>query len=166
MSWGHTRNAGYKPGNPWYRCDLTGEDYRQSDMRKQWDGVWVNKRDWEPRHPQDFVKGVKDHQAVYEPRPTIDSAIDNTTTTSAASSRGGFTVTLTDVTNVADGDAIGVTLDDALVQWNTVDGDPVGAVVTMLEALRDDVASGNTVYKGDDGSAHYLSTNEVSADDL
>ncbi len=166
MAWGHPRNAGYRPGDPWYVCDRTGLDFRQSDMRKQWDGIWVNKWDWEPRHPQDFVKGIKDHQAVYEPRPTIDSAIDNTTTTSAASSKGTFTVTLTSVTNIADGDAIGITRDDALVQWNAVDGTPSGSVVTLLEALLDDVASGNTVYRGDDGSAHYSATNEVSADDL
>ena len=38
-------------------------------MRKRWDGVITCPRDWEPRHPQDFVRGVKDNPSVPISRP-------------------------------------------------------------------------------------------------
>ncbi len=59
----------YVPGDFWRICDRCGKKIRQSETRKTWDGLWVCENDWEPRHPQDFVRGKKDKQAVNEPRP-------------------------------------------------------------------------------------------------
>ena len=54
------RNPGFRPGNQWVHCDRCGFAYRQSDMRKEWTGAVVCKWDYEPRHPQDFVRGLRD----------------------------------------------------------------------------------------------------------
>ena len=54
----------YIPGNYWMICDRCGFKTRRSDMRKTWDNLWVCKDDWEPRHPQDFVKAKYDRQRV------------------------------------------------------------------------------------------------------
>ena len=162
----HPANAGYKGGNYWMRSDRSGGDHRRSDMRKEWDNLWVHKDEWEPRQPQDFVKGVKDHQAVRDPRPTIDVVLSSTTT-SAASSTGGFTITVTSTTNITDESSIGIELDDSeVVQWTFVNGDLVGNVVTLNDPLIGDVSSGNTVYNADDGSAYFLDTNEVTPSSL
>jgi hypothetical protein len=59
----------YIPGDFWRICDACGFQYRSSQTRKRWDGAWVCDADWEPRHPQDFVRGRKDRQRVPEPRP-------------------------------------------------------------------------------------------------
>lgn len=59
----------YIPGDFWRICDRCGQRFRQSKMKKTWDNLWVCKRDWEPRHPQDFVRGKTDRQSVPEPRP-------------------------------------------------------------------------------------------------
>ena len=59
----------YIPGDFWRICDRCGGKFRQSETRKTWDGFWVCLSDWEPRHPQDFVKGKTDKQSVPEPRP-------------------------------------------------------------------------------------------------
>lgn len=59
----------YIPGDFWRICDRCGQKVRQSKTRKTWDGLWVCEKDWEERHPQDFVRGKKDKQSVSEPRP-------------------------------------------------------------------------------------------------
>jgi hypothetical protein len=33
-------------------------------MRKQWQGYYVCPEHWEPRHPQDYVKAVKEESSV------------------------------------------------------------------------------------------------------
>ena len=56
----HTRNPGYQPGNHWVVCDVCGFDIRSSDAKERWDGLVVCPEDWEPRHPQDFVRAKED----------------------------------------------------------------------------------------------------------
>lgn len=44
-------------------CDSCGRELKASELRKRWDGFMVCAGDWEPRQPQDFVRGVADFQA-------------------------------------------------------------------------------------------------------
>lgn len=50
-------------------CDVCGRKMKASQLKKRWDGVMVCSVDWEPRHPQDFVRGVADFQAPVFTRP-------------------------------------------------------------------------------------------------
>ena len=51
-------------------CDRCGYKRKASDMRPQWNNLFVCVDTcWEPRHPQDFVRGKKDKQRVPVPRP-------------------------------------------------------------------------------------------------
>lgn len=50
-------------------CDCCGFKYKQSQLRKRWDGAMVCTKDWEPRHPQDFVKGRPERSIVKDARP-------------------------------------------------------------------------------------------------
>ena len=50
-------------------CDRCGKKFKASELRKDWQGLYVCERDWEPRHPQDFVRGVQDVQTVPWSRP-------------------------------------------------------------------------------------------------
>lgn len=59
----------YRPGDYYVICDVCGFKMRASETSKRWDGLKVCKKDWEPRHPQDFVRGKKDRQAVPNARP-------------------------------------------------------------------------------------------------
>jgi hypothetical protein len=63
---------GYVPGDFWRVCDVCGFEYRASQTKKRWDGFMVCDADWEPRHPQDHVRGRKDRQRVPNPRPEPD----------------------------------------------------------------------------------------------
>jgi hypothetical protein len=55
-------------------CDCCGFKFKQSQLRKRWDGAMVCSADWEARHPQDMLKArserntVKDARLEPEPR--------------------------------------------------------------------------------------------------
>lgn len=59
----------YKSGSWNFICEVCGQQYKAEQMRKRWDGVITCPNDWEPRHPQDFVRGVKDNPSVSISRP-------------------------------------------------------------------------------------------------
>lgn len=43
-------------------CFECGRKRKASTMKRHWQGYWVCPEHWEPRQPQDFVKGTKDIQ--------------------------------------------------------------------------------------------------------
>ena len=59
----------YASGQYNFICDQCGTKNKSKDMRKQWDGLIVCPRCFDKRHPQEFVKGVKDSQTVPISRP-------------------------------------------------------------------------------------------------
>lgn len=59
----------YIPGDPWGVCDLCGFKYRRSELRENHEGFIVCKKDYEPQHPQEFVRGRIDRIAVADARP-------------------------------------------------------------------------------------------------
>lgn len=98
-----TRNPGYLPGNHWVACDRCGIAVRSKDAMKTWDDLVVCPNDWEPRHPQDFVRGVEDVTAAQglvnsEPSDlfassgyqTPDSIFDGGSTASAGGGSGSL----------------------------------------------------------------------------
>lgn len=54
----------WTPGDYNFICDRTGFKGKKSEMRKEWTGLWVRKEKWEPRHPQDLLRGRKDFPGV------------------------------------------------------------------------------------------------------
>jgi hypothetical protein len=59
-----TKNPGWFPGGNWVTCQRCDFNIRSWDAMKEWTGAIVCPDCWEPRHPQDFVRGIKD-----DPRP-------------------------------------------------------------------------------------------------
>lgn len=53
-------------------CDLSGFRCWASETVVQWNGLRVLRRFAEQRHPQDFIRGVKDDPTVRNPRPEQD----------------------------------------------------------------------------------------------
>lgn len=63
-------NADYYDPDSFNRiCDRCGFKVKAKNTRMEWNGAIVCKRHWEPRHPQDKLKGRKDRQSVPNPRP-------------------------------------------------------------------------------------------------
>jgi len=50
----------YKPGNWLAICDRCGFRYLSGQLKLEWTGLRTCHDCWEPRHEQDFVKGVKE----------------------------------------------------------------------------------------------------------
>lgn len=65
----------YIPGDPWLICDECGLKYRRSEMLKRWDGFMVCKKDYEHRHPQEFVRATTDKISFADSRPDYDPQI-------------------------------------------------------------------------------------------
>lgn len=60
----------YRPGSWWRICDRCGWKRRAEDTAKEWTGLIVCRDTClDVRNPQDFVRGVRDRQAVPNPRP-------------------------------------------------------------------------------------------------
>ena len=55
----------YKAGSWNVHCMRCGFKRKAEDIRKEWTGLLVcSDTCWEPRHPQDFLRGVEDKQSV------------------------------------------------------------------------------------------------------
>lgn len=54
----------FKPGDPRAQCDRCGFPFHLSQLRKEWTNSMVCPKCWNPRHPQEFIKGIPDQQAV------------------------------------------------------------------------------------------------------
>ena len=81
-----TRNPGWEAGNHWVYCDRCSSAVRAKDAKKTWDNLIVCPDDWEPRHPQDFVRGRADDMAAKEPGRSepVDRFIDQICETRSA----------------------------------------------------------------------------------
>jgi len=55
-------------------CDVCGFKFKASELKLTWQGLRVCEKDWEPRHPQDFLRGVKDDPTVPYTRPDVDES--------------------------------------------------------------------------------------------
>jgi hypothetical protein len=53
-------------------CDRCGFIRLSSELRKEWTGLRVCHECWEPRHPQDLVRGVPDDQTIPWARPEAE----------------------------------------------------------------------------------------------
>lgn len=62
----------YRAGEFYRDCEVCGFTYLASQTLRRWDGLFVCVKDWELRHPQDFVRGKADKQRVPNPRPEPD----------------------------------------------------------------------------------------------
>jgi hypothetical protein len=54
-------------------CDRCQKKYKAYELRREWTGWMVCDTCWEPRHPQDFLKGKPDNSNVPWTRPDQDS---------------------------------------------------------------------------------------------
>lgn len=61
----------FKHGDHNVVCDYCGYNAKASECRYTWDGFFVHAHCWEPRQPQDFVRGVRDVQTVTPTRPQV-----------------------------------------------------------------------------------------------
>ena len=61
----------YIPGVWNVQCDRTGFKFKSTECQEEWTGLFVNTDSWEPRHPQDEIRGRSDDQTVPTLRPIV-----------------------------------------------------------------------------------------------
>ncbi len=121
-----------------YRVDdRSGFKVRAKETKKEWNGLIVRKSISEPRHPQDFVKGRRDDQTVREARSrSIDVFIGPISTLlTLAAAPGDTVITVEHTTGMANGNDVGVMLDDGTVHRTTINGTPTATTVTLTVAV-------------------------------
>lgn len=59
----------YKRGSYNAICDVCGFKFKSYQLRKRWDNLMVCEKDFELRHPMDFLKAPKENLAVPWTRP-------------------------------------------------------------------------------------------------
>jgi hypothetical protein len=64
---------GWRPGDWLYQCQRCGFTHYASQIKLEWTGLRVCSTCWEPRHPQEFVRGVRDDMTVPFANPPADS---------------------------------------------------------------------------------------------
>lgn len=59
----------YKPGQWNALCDVCGWKFKSAELLERWDGLMVCKKDYETRHPQDFLRVDADDAGIPWSRP-------------------------------------------------------------------------------------------------
>ena len=91
-------------------CDRCGFKFKATEVRKTWDGLYVCKLDWEPRHPQDFLRAKEDDRSVDISRPEgADSFISVITSENLAAHYDAS-------------DTSSITVATGVSQWNDLSG--------------------------------------------
>jgi hypothetical protein len=135
----------YRHGDFYRICDRSGFKVHASETRREWNGLIVRKQDWEPRHPQDFVRAKPDHQAVYHPRVGSETSLDLETTLDAAEASGQTVLSVASTANFAAAQTIFVQLDNDTYHQSTISSFVTNDTVTIADALPSAAASGNKV---------------------
>lgn len=135
-------------GGDFYRiCDLTGFKVRAGRTKKRWDNAIVREQSWEPRQPQDFVRGVTDYQAVPEPRPRQANVLIGPLTAelTANAAIGTISLTLESSVRMLIGDTVTLPLDNGNEYIGTISSVPTETTILVDPPLSYSSASGTVL---------------------
>ena len=128
-------------------CDRTGFKVKASDTKREWNHLIVRTKSWEERHPQDFIRGIRDVQAVNDPRPGAqDSLVYTETTLDADELPGQTTLSVTATTSMTVGDAVMLVQDNDELHMSNIASIVAGDTVTIDDATTYLASSGNVLY--------------------
>ena len=173
----------YKHGDWNAICDTCGMKYKASELKLTWDNYLVCTQCWEPRQPQDFVRGKIDKQAVppHLSRPDQDNKF-TTTTLNGAVAKGATSIEVDSASGLADYTTIGIELTETpqdasgitddnvtsagkVIHWTFVDDSySSGTTIPISEKMPGAAADGNTVHILHDDQ--FLGVNEVTVESL
>lgn len=144
------RKLHYRLGGFYRISDRTGFAVRAEHTRGQWNGIITELETWEPRQPQDLVKGRADNQTVPYPRSNSPATFVGPIylTVADALAPKAFYITLDSVAGVSLNDEIGVMMDNGVVWEAVVVGMPTLSEPTTLlifPPVPNSAAAGNLV---------------------
>jgi hypothetical protein len=149
---GRKRGVQYRDGSFYRVDDRSGFTVRAEHTKEEWQDLIVARGLWEPRQPQDLVKGIIDDQTVPQPRSEATNRFVGPIyiQITADIAVGATFVPLQTLRGVGAGDNVGIMMDNGVVFTTQVNGDPVPAGVNITGAIPFPVSSGNlfTDYEG------------------
>lgn len=116
------RHLHYKPGSFYRTDDRTGFPQRAERTRREWNNLIVDEARWEPRQPQDLVRGVPDRQSVPEARPLAPNVFVGpvyTTITQAIGPASVYVIPLASTMYVQAGENVAFVQNDGSL-WHAV----------------------------------------------
>lgn len=135
----------YVPGTFYRIDDRSGFKVRSYHTKKEWNGLIVREQSWEPRQPQDLVRGVPDDQTVPEARPRSPNVFMFVETSLAAGAAIRATsITVESSQGFSINDQIGVMLDSG-IPFRVAVTAIAGSVIGLAAPLPVSAASGNIV---------------------
>ncbi len=143
------RKLHYRLGS-WYRTDdRTGFPQRAEVTRREWTGLIVDQARWEPRQPQDLVKGVPDKQSVPDARPLGPNQYVGpiSVQTTADAVIGQTSIPVQTVAGFYEGARVGCVLDydNGAIFFTTIASPPTGFNLVLAKGLPSTMASGNLI---------------------
>lgn len=182
-------NNFFRAGSYYFICDVCGEKHHKEDMRIRWDNMVVCPKDYEVRHPQDFLRAREDRQSVpiSRPRPT-DSFVPIAFTAYPTDSVGlldsivyamhyvrslSDTATLSDSLNIGFGTTLSdtTTLTDSIVTHfkttlsdSTTMTDLLSAL--LIRILNDTVTVTDTLNVGHSINVYTINGNQINEETL
>jgi hypothetical protein len=147
------RKLHFKMGSFYRTDDRTGFPQRAERTRREWNNLIVDEKVWEPRQPQDLVKGVPDIQSVPDARPLGQNIyVGPISVAITANAVIGETVIPVQTTfGFYVGAKVGcmLDLDGGTVFFTTIATAPTGSNLVLANPLPYTMASGNliTLYK-------------------
>lgn len=141
------RIPGVRPGHWIVECDRCGREIWSDEARKTWDGLLVCVEDWEPRHPQEMIKGRADRQSVPNPgSEPADAFTGNFSTPLTANAASGATsLTVSSTTNFVAGHRVMIMLNSGALHHTTIVSVDSAVGLTITTGLAGAAASGNIV---------------------
>lgn len=147
------RKLHFKMGSFYRTDDRTGFPQRAERTRKEWNNLIVDTTVWEPRQPQDLVKGVPDIQSVPDARPLGQNVYVGpiSVQTTANATVGQTSIPVQTTFGFYNGASVGcmLDLDGGTVFFTTIAAPPTGLNLVLASGLPYTMASGNliTLYK-------------------
>jgi hypothetical protein len=143
------RKLHYRPGSFYRTDDRTGFVQRAERTRKEWNGLIVDEARWEPRQPQDLVKGVPDVQSVPDARPLGQNVYVGpiSVAITEAAVIGQTVIPVQTTFGFYQGAKVGcmTDLDGGSVFFTEIADPPSGSTLVLAKALPSTMASGNLI---------------------
>ena len=155
----------YIPKDNWVICQRTGIKFRRSEMRKEWNGLWVHRSVWEPRHPQDFVRVDPENPTASLVFPQKSKQFAYTTLIGTVT-KGTNKIAIT--VEIEEGATVGIVLNNGAEQWTFVESITENGGYPLIDAdgliIKDSL--GNIIFTSDPTTAYDITIATRLFDDV
>jgi len=137
----------YIHGDSYMTDDVTGLKIRRSEALRRWDGAYTTRENWEPRHPQEFVRAKSERIVAEVVRPLLPIATIGPLVTRAiaAAAIGATSISVESSVRMLAGDLLTIMLDNGDTFRATIVSTPDTETIVIDPALPRGVEVGGVI---------------------